>query len=80
MNIESTNHLSPKSLAKKMLTEQTLKIKVAADIFIPRPAIQPDSKPIVRPVINPPYPTLEKPIISKPPVIIDPSINNPPLR
>ena len=78
VNISSTNYLSVKPLAKKMLANQTLKIKVASDLFKPLPSSKPN--PTLPPIINPPYPSQEKPIIHKPPVIIDSSINTPPPR
>ncbi len=61
-----------------MLANQTLKVKVAPDLFKPLPSSKPNRS--IPPVINPPYPSIEKPIINKPPVIINPSINTPPPR
>jgi hypothetical protein len=76
VNINSTNYLLARPLAKKMLANQTLNISVAPDLFRPLPSSKPNAT--IPPIINPPYPSLEKPIIRKPPVIINPSSNTPP--
>jgi hypothetical protein len=78
VTINSINYLSARPLAKEMLVNQTLKVKITADFFKPLPSSKPNQT--IPPIINPPYPSQEKPIINKPPVIINPSSNTPPPR
>ncbi len=73
VNTNATNYLSARPLAKEMLANQILKVKLAPDFFKPLPSSKPNRT--IPPIINPPYPSQEKPIIHKPPVIINPSIN-----